>query len=198
MPAHHGKFVSYYRVSTDRQGPLLPGLDAQKEAVQQRLDGGRWQSRSSSRSSQASGASVLNSMWREVGAQVLPRRLIPNQPRCPQPATTMFLAVLTQPRSAGQKPAGRQIFTRFRLNRSAGRACATDAQAITTEVGGHVESLCCRSCCFRSFCRVLQPTQYLACALFDVDVDGTSLRLPLSLYGSRSQPSPYEFCLGCK
>ena len=25
MPAHHGKFVSYYRVSTDRQGPLLPG-----------------------------------------------------------------------------------------------------------------------------------------------------------------------------
>src|SRR6476659_3414748 len=110
----------------------------------------------------------------------------------------MFLAVLTQPRSAGQKTAGRQIFTRFRLNRSAGRACATDAQAITTEVGGHVESLCCRSCCFRSFCRVLQPTQYLACALFDVDVDRTSLRLPLSLDGSRSQPSPYEFCLGCK
>ena len=97
-----------------------------------------------------------------------------------------------------QKTAGRQIFTRFRLNRSAGRACATDAQAITAEVGGHVESLCCRSCCFRSFCRVLQPTQYLAYALFDVDVDGSSLRLPLSLDGSRSQPSPYEFCLGCK
>jgi hypothetical protein len=98
----------------------------------------------------------------------------------------MFLAMLTQPRSAGQKTAGRQIFTRFRLNRSASRACATDAQAIATEVGGHVESVCCRSCCFRSFCRVLQPTQYLACALFDVDVDATSLRLPLSLDGSRS------------
>jgi DNA invertase Pin-like site-specific DNA recombinase len=41
MPAHHGKFVSYYRVSTDRQG--RSGLDAQKEAVEQRLNGGRWQ-----------------------------------------------------------------------------------------------------------------------------------------------------------
>jgi DNA invertase Pin-like site-specific DNA recombinase len=43
MPAHHGKFVSYYRVSTDKQGKSGLGLEAQKEAVQQRLDGGRWQ-----------------------------------------------------------------------------------------------------------------------------------------------------------
>jgi DNA invertase Pin-like site-specific DNA recombinase len=43
MPAHHGKYVSYYRVSTDKQGKSGLGLEAQKEAVQQRLNGGRWQ-----------------------------------------------------------------------------------------------------------------------------------------------------------
>ena len=157
-------------------GPLRLGLDARKEAVQQRLNGGRWQL-------------VAEFVEIESGKRAklasLPRR-------------HRVLDCADAAQVSRAKTAGRQIFTRFRLNRSAGRACATDAQAITTEVGGHVESLCCRSCCFRSFCRVLQPTQYLACALFDVDVDGTSLRLPLSLDGSRSQPSPYEFCLGCK
>src|SRR6185312_5112697 len=106
---------------------------------------------------------------------------------------------VTLPRSARQKHVGRRIFTRFRLNRSAGRAFATPIRkTMTTEVGGHIESLCCRGCCFRSFCRVLQPTRQLACALFGVDVDSISLRLPLSLDGSRSQSSTYEVRLGRK
>lgn len=42
MPPHFGRFVAYYRVSTDKQGKSGLGLEAQRTAVDQRLNGGDW------------------------------------------------------------------------------------------------------------------------------------------------------------
>ncbi len=37
-----GRFIAYYRVSTDKQGRSGLGLEAQREAVQRYLNGGSW------------------------------------------------------------------------------------------------------------------------------------------------------------
>jgi DNA invertase Pin-like site-specific DNA recombinase len=43
MPAHHGKFVAYFQVSTDRQGKSGLGLEAQRKSVLDYLNGGHWE-----------------------------------------------------------------------------------------------------------------------------------------------------------
>jgi DNA invertase Pin-like site-specific DNA recombinase len=42
MVPHRGKFVAYYRVSTDKQRRSGLGLGAQRQAVEARLNGDSW------------------------------------------------------------------------------------------------------------------------------------------------------------
>jgi len=39
---HSGRYVAYYRVSTDKQGKSGLGLEAQRDSVMAYLDGGKW------------------------------------------------------------------------------------------------------------------------------------------------------------
>ena len=41
-PQHQGKFVAYFRVSTDKQGKSGLSLEAQRKAVLDYLNGGSW------------------------------------------------------------------------------------------------------------------------------------------------------------
>ena len=45
MPPHRGKFFSYLRVSTDKQGERGYGLDAQRKVITDCLNGGSWELR---------------------------------------------------------------------------------------------------------------------------------------------------------
>jgi DNA invertase Pin-like site-specific DNA recombinase len=42
-PQHQGKFIAYFRVSTDKQGKSGLGLEAQRKAVLDYLNGGSWE-----------------------------------------------------------------------------------------------------------------------------------------------------------
>ena len=42
MNSHHDRFISYLRVSTERQGKSGLGIDAQRQAIADYLNGSRW------------------------------------------------------------------------------------------------------------------------------------------------------------
>jgi DNA invertase Pin-like site-specific DNA recombinase len=67
MSPHQAKFIAYFRVSTDKQGKSGLGLEAQRKAVLDYLNGGRWERcRNSSRLRAASTTSARRSRRRRA------------------------------------------------------------------------------------------------------------------------------------
>jgi len=85
MSAHFGRFVAYYRVSTDKQGESGLGLDAQRQAVMNYLNGGPWKlvaEHTEVESGKRNARPNSRRPWRPAGA-IRPNSASPNSTACP-------------------------------------------------------------------------------------------------------------------
>jgi DNA invertase Pin-like site-specific DNA recombinase len=62
-----GKWISYLRVSTDRQGASGLGVEAQRHSVAEYLNGGRWKLIKEFVEIEGGSIGRLQASWREAG-----------------------------------------------------------------------------------------------------------------------------------